>query len=159
MVFMSVAMVLAMAIPAMAREKSVGVFGGISTRTNAPVAGISFGLELIPHLRITPSVQYQFPRHDIDAFMLNVDIQSPWQIVGSAVKVYPLVGVAVSRWNENYGEDSDKRHFDRLGFNVGGGIEWKPSKLLGLKLFAEGKYGYAQRFDTGVVTIGLGYVF
>ncbi len=28
-----------------------------------------------------------------------------------------------------------------------------------LKLYAEGKYRYAHRFDTGVVTVGIGYVF
>ncbi len=80
-------------IPALAGEKAVGVAGGISTRNGvAPVAGVYFQLGVIPHLRIAPSLNYQFRKHGADAFAVNVDVHSPWAIVGSEsrLRVYPL---------------------------------------------------------------------
>lgn len=150
-------------IPALAGEKAVGVAGGISTRNGvAPVAGVYFQLGVIPHLRIAPSLNYQFRKHGADAFAVNVDVHSPWAIVGSdsRLRVYPLAGFHIARWNYFRNGDGEERgRIDRIGFNVGGGVEWMPSKDMRLKLYAEGKYRYAHRFDTGVVTVGIGYVF
>lgn len=150
-------------IPALAGEKAVGVAGGISTRNGvAPVAGVYFQLGVIPHLRIAPSLNYQFRKHGADAFAVNLDVHSPWAIVGSdsRLRVYPLAGFHIARWNYFRNGDGEERgRIDRIGFNVGGGVEWMPSKDMRLKLYAEGKYRYAHRFDTGVVTVGIGYVF
>lgn len=149
-------------VQASASEKSVGIMGGVSTAQPAPVAGVYFGLGVIPHLRITPSITYQFEVNRQDAITLSLDVQSPWKLTGTRFKVYPLVGVNIGRWNfVNTTADghSEKHRVDRIGFNVGGGVEWQPSKALGLKIFAEGKYAYVKRFDTGIVSIGLGYVF
>ncbi len=137
-------------IPALAGEKAVGV------------AGVYFQLGVIPHLRIAPSLNYQFRKHGADAFAVNVDVHSPWAIVGSdsRLRVYPLAGFHIARWNYFRNGDGEERgRIDRIGFNVGGGVEWMPSKDMRLKLYAEGKYRYAHRFDTGVVTVGIGYVF
>lgn len=153
----TLALLIGSAVPAYASEKSVGLLGGVSTDAPAPVAGVYFGLGVLPHLRITPSIAYQFTHNSTDAFLLNIDVQSPWELTGSRFKVYPLAGVSVSRWNVE--SEANKRHYDRLGFNVGGGVEWKPSAMMGLKIFAEGKYAYAKRFETALVTVGIGYVF
>lgn len=154
--------IICTAIPAHTTEKSVGLLGGVSTSEPAPVAGVYFGWGVIPHLRITPSVVYQFEQHGTDAVMINLDVQSPWTLTGTRFRVYPLAGITVSRWNAARHHDdaqSEKIRYDRLGFNVGGGVEWKPSALMGLKIFAEGKFAYAYRFNTGVISVGLGYVF
>lgn len=155
---LSAALLIGAFSPVRAAEKSVGVLGGVSTDQTAPVAGVFFGLEVIPHLRLTPSITYQFEKSHTDAFRICVDVQSPWRIVGSRFRVYPLAGVSVSRFNVD--KSGDNSHsVDRLGFNVGGGLEWQPSAMLGLRLYAEGKYAYARRFDTALVSVGIGYVF
>lgn len=154
-------MALCVALPAMAGEKCVGVTGGIKTRGTAPVAGVYFQLGVIPHLRVVPALTHQFRKHGTDGFAFNLDVHSPWRLVGSRFSVYPLAGLNISRWNVTASSDTDtfKTHADRLGFNVGGGVEWRPSAALGLKISAEGKYRYNKDFDTGVVTLGIGYVF
>lgn len=144
--------------PAQAAEKTAGIIGGISTDPTAPVTGIFFGLQPISHLRVVPSFTYQFKQGNTDAFRFNIDVQSPWAIAGTRFRVYPLAGVSVSRFNTVKSDNSPQR-IDRLGFNVGGGLEWKPSAMLGLKLFAEGKYSYAKNFDSALVTLGIGYAF
>lgn len=153
------ALAVAAVLPASASEKTVGLLGGVSTDLPAPLAGVFFGLEPLPHLRITPSVSYQFEQKHTDAFRLAIDVQSPWSVAGTRFRVYPLAGVSVSRFNVDRNTESGSHHIDRIGFNVGGGLEWKPSKLLGLKIFVEGKYAYSRRFDTGLVTAGIGYAF
>lgn len=158
--FMAMAMVAATWFPAEAAEKSGGITAGVNTNSGAPLAGLYFGMGIGSHLRVTPSIFYQFERKSTDAFMLNIDVESPWTIAGTPVKVYPLAGVSVSRWNryDLVGGDA-KSHADRLGLNLGGGVEWRPSSLLHLKVFVEGKYGFAKNYGAGFVTAGIGYIF
>ncbi len=152
------AMPLSAAWPAQAAEKTVGIIGGITTGPTAPVAGVFFGLEPVGHIRIVPSFSYQFKQNRTDAFRFSIDVQSPWAITGTRFRIYPLAGVSVSRFNTVKSDNSQQR-IDRLGFNVGGGLEWKPAAMLGLKLFAEGKYAYAKKFDSALVSLGIGYAF
>lgn len=158
--FLALAIVVSAWTPVEAAEKSGGITAGVNTNSGAPVAGLYFGMGVAPHLRVTPSILYQFKHKSTDAFMFNIDVESPWSVAGTPFKVYPLAGVSVSRWNhyDLIGGDS-KIHADRLGLNLGGGVEWRPSSLLHLKVFVEGKYGFAKNYGAGFVTAGIGYIF
>jgi hypothetical protein len=136
-------------------EKALGVSVGYATRAEAPVAGIFFQMDIIPHLRVAPSFNYQFRHNGCDALQFDLDFHSPWA-VGAGVKLYPLVGVSVARWNISAGGIHE--NFDRIGFNAGGGAEWSPIGS-SLKLFIEGKYNAVSDFGSGYIKAGIGYKF
>lgn len=154
--------------PAMAEsgEKSVGLRAGYTSTHNAPVAGLYFQYRFSEHFRLSPSIDYSFRHNHTDAYALNINVDVPFALgKNSPVNIYPLAGVNFTSWNvhnpatrdgEDITDDSSTRS-NRIGFNVGAGVEYYATSTL--KFALEGKYGYIKHFDGAFVTLSIGYVF
>lgn len=167
--FTSIAIVIASIISlfplnvnAAAGEKSVGLQAGYTTSHEAPVAGLYFEYSFSKHFRLKPAIDYYFRHDGVDAFAFNIDANVPFSLgLSGKFNIYPLAGLNLTSWNIKThniedGDDSTTRK-NRLGINVGGGIEYYVSPTL--KLAAEAKYGWVKHYDGGIFNISIGYVF
>lgn len=143
-------------------EKSVGLKGGYTTIHEAPTAGLYFQYRFSRHFRLTPSIDYYFRHHGVDAFSFSIDAQAPFSIAPSGkFNVYPLLGLNFTSWNmhnivSEEGDDSTQRK-NRMGLNAGAGVEYYVTPTL--KLAAEGRYNWIHNYDGGIFTLSIGYVF
>lgn len=145
-------------------EKSLGVAVGYNTRNESPTAGIFFQYSVSSYLRIAPDITYTLRRGGTDALGINVNLQVPFQL-GSVkgFNIYPLAGVNYTSWNFHgktgrIESDDVTSRLNRLGLNLGAGLEYsiKPT----LKLQLQGKYVFTKSHcSTGVIAVGIGYTF
>ncbi|MCM1028952.1 MAG: porin family protein [Pseudoflavonifractor sp.] len=163
-------MMIAMSLPAAAEgnsvrgQKSMGLYGGYSTRAESGVAGLYFNYRFSQCFRLSPSADYTFRNRGEDAFNINLDAQVPLALdVAGRINFYPLAGVGYSVFNRKEKEmmlrkTTDNSHrTDRFGLNVGAGLEYFVSPTLRLAL--EGKWRWRTDFSTGIFNITIGYRF
>lgn len=143
-------------------EKSVGLRGGYTTANKSAVAGLYFQYSFSDHFRIAPDIDYSFRNNGTDAISLNLNAHVPFRFESEKVALYPLAGLNYTSWNihkriEIEDNDDAKSRIDRLGLNIGGGVEYyvKPT----LKLGFEGKYRWTRDYNSGVLNLSIGYVF
>ncbi|MDE6460461.1 MAG: porin family protein [Paramuribaculum sp.] len=142
-------------------EKSIGLRGGYTTSNKSAVAGLYFQYAFSSKFRLAPDIMYTFRNNGTDAYSINMNAQIPFSLKDNRFALYPLAGINYTSWNklkEDYeGHDDAKSRFDRLGLNIGGGIEYyvKPT----LKLSFEAKYRALKDYGSGVFTMSIGYVF
>lgn len=139
-------------------EKTAGVKGGFSTKTETALAGIFFQFRPSTHLRIAPSVQYSFRHNGVDALLFDIDFHFPL-LHGNRFNVYPLAGVNFSSCTDHSATDNGdvSNRASRLGLNAGAGLEFKPTPSM--RLFAEGNYYFVKNFNSAIISIGIGYCF
>jgi hypothetical protein len=143
-------------------EKSLGFRAGYTSSNRSAVAGMYFQYAFSSHFRLAPDVDYSFRHNGNDAFSINLNAHVPFGFSQNRFAVYPLAGLNYTSWNIHHKYDIDnnddtKSRVDRLGLNVGAGIGYyaKPS----LKLAFEGKYRCTRDYNSGVLTVSIGYVF
>lgn len=165
------ALVAAMAstIPASAAspyrgEKSMGIYAGYATRNESATAGIYFQYRFARCFRIAPSAGYDFRHKGEDVMTIDLDFHTPFALnQAGSVNIYPIAGVGYSSFNRrdiDHPERSstDSRHrYDRLGINLGGGLEYFASPTLRLAL--EGKWRGRTDYSTGIIALSIGYRF
>lgn len=139
-------------------EKSVGLRGGYTGANRSAVAGVYFQYSFSDKLRIAPDIDYSFRHRGTDAISLNLNLHSPFTLAPGAA-FYPLAGLNYTSWNIHRTVDIDdaKSRVDRLGFNIGGGVEYYVKTTL--KLALEGKYRWTRDYDSAVFTLSIGYIF
>lgn len=76
--------------------------------------GLTFNLTGKKH-EFSPSISFYFPKDDIKATEINFDYHRLYGI-GERVKLFPIIGFALSNWNGDYIEDKTK-----FGVNLGAG--------------------------------------
>lgn len=142
-------------------EKSLGLRGGYVTRNESALAGLYFQYNFTDFFRLSPNIDYVFRHHDEDALDLNLNAHFLFKVGTSGrFNMYPLVGVNYTSWNLHYqDENSDDvtTRDSRLSLNIGGGMEYYVTSTLKLNL--EGKFQWAKHFNTGMFSVGIGYVF
>jgi len=142
-------------------EKTVGLRTGYNTHNESALAGITFSYQFSNHVRIAPNADYMFRKNGTDAFSLNCNMHFPWQIGKLPINLYPLAGCNYTQWSMRHTDiattDDSSTRINRFGINVGGGVEWYTTSTF--KLSAECKFGWMKDFNTGVVSIGVAYVF
>lgn len=137
-----------------AREKSVGLRGGYTTRNETGVAGLYFQYRFIDKFRLSASIDYAFSHNNIDAYFFNVDGHVPFNIT-NRFDIYPLAGFNFATYNQHNIDDTSSRT-NRFGLNaVRIGFKVTPSLRLGF----ESKYQYVKNFSAGVFTVSIGYIF
>lgn len=151
-------------------EKSFGIRAGYNTRNESASGGLYFQYRFSHWLRLAPDVEYVFRHSGEDALSLSCNVHVPLSLSASErVAVYPLAGLNYTSWNYHQpgsnpmlrkvaGDDDDVvSRVNRLGLNVGAGLEFyvKPT----LKLSVEGKYTVASHYNFGAVSVSIGYVF
>lgn len=138
-----------------AREKSVGLRAGYTTRNETGLAGLYFQYRFIPKFRLSASVDYAFSHNNMDAFFFNLDGHVPFDIAPK-VELYPLAGINFAAYNQHHSDDSSSR-VNRFGANVGMGVGFKVTSSL--RLGFEGKYQYVKDLSAGVFAVSIGYMF
>lgn len=148
---------IALAIPAGKAETSVGVSTGYVTHNESMSIGLGLNYSFTSHFRLNPQVDYIFKHKQQDGILFNIDMEMPYGIAGSKANVYPLVGFSYTSWNQHFSEIDTSQRTNKLGLNLGAGVEYmvKPS----LKLFLEGRCNLVKHFSTGLFTVGIAYVF
>lgn len=143
-------------------DKSLGLKGGYTTSNHSAVAGLYFQYAFSSRFRLAPDIMYAFRNDGRDAYSINLNAHIPFSLNDSKFTLYPLVGFNYTSWNikgrkEIAENDDAKSRIDRLGFNIGCGVEFnvKPS----LKLSFEAKYAALKDYGAGVFNVAIGYVF
>ena len=145
-------------------EKTMGIYGGYTTRNSSATAGIFFQYRFGKYLRIAPSAGYDFRNEGEDAFNIDLDIHVPVALNSrGSVNIYPIAGLGYA--NISRREDSriarsssdSRQSFDRFGVNLGGGLEYFASPTLRLAL--EGKWRGRHDYPTGIFSVSIGYRF
>lgn len=141
-------------------EKTLGIRAGYNTRNESAMTGIYFQYRFSKHFRIAPNADYIFRHHGTDALSVNGNVHFPFAL-SPRWNIYPLAGINFTMWNhrsENLENTDDvSTRSNKFGLNAGGGLEWYATPTL--KIMLEGKYCWVKDFDTGAITLGIGYVF
>jgi len=143
-------------------RRTIGLDAGYSSRGESVVTGIFFKYRFSRHFTIAPNVDYVFKHHNLDGYAFNLNTNFPIALGSPRVNFYPLVGVAVSSWNERYpdGDDATDDASTRttcLGINAGAGFEVAVTPTLTLNL--EGYYNWIKTYDGAYVKASIGYCF
>lgn len=145
-------------------QKCMGIIAGYTTRNESATAGIIFTYRFSEHLRIAPSAGYDFRHQGKDAFSINLDFHMPLALNSAGtVNFYPLAGIGYTSFGNKYDavnfekSSDDRRRVDRIGFNLGGGIEYFASPTL--RLAFEPKWRWRSDYASGVFNVSIGYVF
>ncbi len=114
--------------------------------------------------RSAVSGNYYFKKNGVSCFDLNAEQHYLFEL-GDKIRLYPLAGIRAAFWkvddiNANVGDVHIKVDGDsemKIGFNVGGGIDY----LIGdhLMLNGEIKYEYLKNADWVLFCVGVGYRF
>lgn len=141
-------------------RRTVGLNGGYSTRGESGVAGVFFKYRFSRHFALSPSVDYVFKHHKLDAYSFNINTTYPIALGNAPVNFYPLAGVNFSSWNRratpDAGDDVTSRKTE-FGLNVGAGFEAAVTKTLTLSI--EGYYNWIKTYDGAYIKASIGYSF
>lgn len=88
--------------------------------------GLTYNLTGKKH-EFSPSVSFYLPKNDVKAAEINFDYHRLYGIKDK-IKIFPIIGFALSNWNGDYVEDKTK-----IGVNLGAG----------------GRYDINDRFQAG----------
>lgn len=143
-------------------EKSFGPKLGYISHNKSAVAGLVFQYNLSNMLRISPEASVAFRHNNQDAFMLDLNFETPFSFSDAGnVDLYPLAGVAFCSWASHGVEPIDLKdvttHTNRLGVNLGAGFDLQCSSTL--KVNIEARYTIVKSYSGIVATAGISYLF
>ena len=127
------------------KEKSFGVSAGIgfSDEIDFAKVGVEFNMDINEHFRFSPSADFYLSSSS--CVSLNGDFS---YLIKSSEKfeIFPIVGVA-------YITDEFDLSFDRVGLNVGAGVQYDLSNNFALN--AKAKYQVVKSQDNVVIGVGV----
>lgn len=150
-------------------RKTVGVTTGYVTKNHSASAGVRLSYAFSRHFVLSPSIDYVFHHNNTDAFLFNLDYYGPWRLDALGKwHVYHILGVNYASWNkstpqtdaDNSGEGGVKDVTTRqghLGLDFGLGFAYDVSSSM--RLTAQGKINWVKHDSTGLITLGISYVF
>lgn len=153
-IFIALIAIMPIDINAQKGEKTMGILGGYNTRNQSGIAGIFFQYRFSRYFRLSPDIQYVFQHKGLSAFQINGNAQFPLKL-NSKFNFYPLVGITYTSWKESVGDLNN--NYNKFGANFGGGFEYMAMPTM--KIFAEGKYNWIEKFPSGAISVGIGYIF
>lgn len=132
-------------------ENVIGISAGYVSHNESCYTSIFYQYTIIPHLRISPELGYAFRHKDQSAFLINLDVHVPYRI-WKAINIYPIAGFTFQSW-----QITDNNNFNRIGGNLGGGLEMYLTS--NLKINFQAKYSFVKDASSAFVGLGIGYVF
>ncbi len=113
------------------------------------------------HVRIAPEASIVFRHKNLDALMVDIDMQFPLQLESDRMAFYPILGLDFTSWNRHHVQEGSKKdvsnHVNRFGANAGAGFEIRCTPTL--KVFLEAKYTLVKTYPGATLAAGLAYVF
>lgn len=157
-------------------QKTFGLTAGVNTCNKAPTAGLQFSYAFSPHFVLAPGIDYIFRNEGEDALSVNIDYHGPWNLTGDGRWfVYHIVGVNYASWstrhpkqqildysatpgvyNSSENDDVSERH-GRFGLDFGAGVGFNVTPSLRLSM--QGKFNWLSHHNTGMLNVGISYVF
>lgn len=137
---------------------SFGANLGYGTKAESISIGLRAQYGIDYRLRTVAEYKYYFRNNGLSAWEVDTDIHYIFY-TAPAVKFYPLAGLKYSHWTNRHngkGQKSSKTH-DRLGINIGGGMQVALSENIGMQI--ELKQELTPRFSQLVISVGLAYHF
>lgn len=150
-VFMLLACLLPTQLSAQASRKAAGIEAGFNTVNHSGYADFTFQLSVAKHMRLAPALGYCFNHNGKSAFMVDVNIQSPFRIT-NGIAAYPLAGLGITNWNIRGGGSHLK-----VGLNLGAGMDFFMTH--DIKFFLTAKYSLTQHYSGLYAGIGIAYLF
>lgn len=153
------------AVPAVAgNHKGDNVLGpklGFISKNTSALAGIVYQHSFSDRVRLSPEIGYVFRHNNLDAFILDVNVHTPFGIGGDSVDLYPLAGLTFNSWGHHGispidGEDVTT-HTNRWGLNLGAGFDLRCSSTL--RFNVEARYALVKSFSSFQFTASVAYVF
>lgn len=144
-------------------EKSLGPKIGYVSENKSFLAGLVFQYTFSKHVRIAPEISCAFRNDNRDAFMADLNIHIPFGIDTGKVVLYPLAGLNYSSWAYHYSDEEFQSkkdvttHDNKLGLNMGAGMELRCSESL--KLSLEAKYLLIKSYSHAQISLGIAYMF
>ncbi|MDE6556782.1 MAG: porin family protein, partial [Duncaniella sp.] len=125
----------------LAKEKSLGVTAGYASQNRSGMAGLAFEYAFSRHVVIAPSVDIIFAHYGRSAGLFNLDLKVPLAFSSPKnLEFYPLAGVNMNSWQ--YKNDGNKETSNRLGFNLGAGLQWRISGSL--KIYLQARHTFVR---------------
>ena len=121
--------------------------------------GINYKINFTENLRVSPEFQYFFSNDRYKAWDANANLEYTFPVFENC-NVYPLAGLSYSHWTERVnldGADKSVNVDDRIGGNLGAGIEYNVSSTIVIN--AEVRAQIIEDFSQCVICIGARYVF
>jgi outer membrane protein X len=143
-------------------ERTFGVKTGYISRNQSAVAGLFFQYRFSEHFRLAPEASLAFRSNDKDGFLIDVNCHFPIAKSG-IMEFYPLAGLNYSSWSqhqtfdEQVGSKDVTNRVSRFGLNLGGGMDFKITSTLKVKL--ELDYTLVKANSAFRATVGIGYNF
>lgn len=153
-----------------AQEKGdMGVGANLNFGTDGPAFGIGgkFQWNITDAIRLEPGVSYYFKSDYTSMLDVNVNVNYLFPVAEN-INVYPLAGLSVV--NIKYDFDvpktgvpefdsyvSDSKSNTEIGFNLGGGAEYKFTE--NLAAFAEIKFQIVNNYNRAIFSLGVAYKF
>lgn len=143
-------------------EKTLGLFVGYNTYNREPVAGAQFTYRFNRLLRLSPSVDYIFRRHGVDALAIDLNMDFLFPLSHGKIALYPYAGITYASWNYHgaavdpeFNETSSR--ISRFGLNLGGGLDMNLTRSL--RLSVKAGYTVIKEFHGANITAGIHYIF
>ncbi len=167
---LAIAMLFVSVIPLQAAspyrgQKTMGLYGGYMSRNESASAGIFFQYRFARSFRIAPSAGYDFRHNGQDAFSIDLDFHTPFSFGSNdAFSFYPIAGIGYSKICIDRVDNilarasvENRQRYDRLGVNLGGGVEYMVSPTL--RLAFEAKWRERTDYSSGLFAVSIGYRF
>lgn len=144
-------------------EKTLGPKIGYISHNSSVVAGLAFRYTFSEHVRVSPEIGCAFRNKDQDAFLVDINVHSPFGITGtdSRATIYPMLGLAFNSWNHKVTDPADDSrhtdHINRFGLNAGAGFDFRCTESLMLNF--EAKYTLVKSYSSFIATVGISYIF
>jgi outer membrane protein X len=124
-------------------EKTLGVQTGYTSSNRSALAGIELTYRLKHHVRLAPSLNYVFQRHNSDALSFNFNVQFPFTFAPK-FEFFPIAGVSFASWNfhniEEVASVDVSSRLTRFGLNAGAGVGFHINATTTVSLKAEYKF-------------------
>lgn len=120
--------------------------------------GIDYQWDVTKNIRINPEVDFFFKNHNFSNWQVNLNAHYATTLF-SDIRLYPIAGISYSRWTYKIAEGSGSyvENFNRIGCNLGGGVEYNPNETVGFKL--EICAQLIKNFTQCTIGLGVNYKF
>ena len=154
--FLFLCLFAALAISGYAQKghASVGASMGYAHEYEMATFGVDFRYNILPDIRIAPSITHMFRNRGLNAWYLDLDVHYVIDVT-HAFSFYPIGGLSLSIWDWNRYYNDNKR--TRVGPNIGLGGEFRIMDELSVGM--DFKYNLIQDHDQALASVRVAYHF
>ena len=159
--FLAIMLAVASVVSASAADfgTSLGVNFLYGSKKSQKGIGVNYKINFTDNFRVSPEFQYYFSNDNFKTWDANANLEYTFPIMESC-NVYPIVGFSYSHWTEKMkvpGLDRAANIYDRIGGNLGAGIEYYVSERV--VIAAEVRAQLFKHYSQCMLSVGARYIF